>query len=74
MTKAIPGSKIVNAKNTRGYTVLDYLHYLNIEKKLILAEEKAVNDLYKFLCANEGVYSFYPKKCTDEHIKIQVNK
>ena len=70
----VPWTKIVNAKNTRGQTVLDYLHYLNINKKLIIEEEKGVNDLYYFLCANGGEYSYYPKECTKEFIKIQLNR
>ncbi|MBC7428305.1 MAG: hypothetical protein H7336_06820 [Bacteriovorax sp.] len=63
-------TKIINAKNSRGYTLLDYLNYLYVQKEFMAEEEKGINDLYKFLCDNGGVFSIYKKKCPPEYLKI----
>lgn len=56
--------RVVNAKNTRGWTTLDYLEYVLRENKLAMpAEAKGVNSLRKFLCDNGGAYSLFKKTC-----------
>lgn len=63
-------TKIINVKNSRGYTLLDYLIYLHVQREFMAEEEKGVNDFYKFLCDNGAVFSIYKRSCPPEHLKI----
>lgn len=55
--------KVVNAKNSRGHTILDYIDNMNNRKELIEEERESVNYLIKFLCDRGAVFSFSNKKC-----------
>ena len=56
--------KIVNAKNTMGYTILDYIDYLNSSGTLRPDERKDINGLITFLCERGAVFSHASnKKC-----------
>ena len=63
--------KVINAKNNRGWTVLDYLTYLLVNKKLAKEEEEGVNKFLKFACETGGKFEFYKdKKCPMEPVTI----
>jgi hypothetical protein len=64
-------TRIINATNSRGYTLLDYLIYLHAQREFMAEEEKGVNDFYKFLCDNGAVFSIYKKSCPPEYLKIK---
>lgn len=64
-------TRIINVKNSRGYTLLDYMIYLHAQREFIAEEERGVNDFYKFLCDNGAVFSIYKKSCPPEYLKIQ---
>lgn len=49
--------KAVNAKNTRGQTLLDYIEYMRKNNLFINEEKPAVNELIVFLCDNGAVFS-----------------
>ncbi|WP_343582803.1 hypothetical protein [Herbaspirillum sp.] len=54
----------VNARNTLGETVLDYLDHLVAIQSFYAPESKnAVAQITAFLCAKGGVYAKYGKKC-----------
>lgn len=63
--------KVINAKNSRGWTVLDYLQYLVANGKLAKEEEEGVNKFFKYVCESGGKFEFYKdKKCPMEPVKI----
>lgn len=63
--------KIINAKNTQGQTVLDYIQYVWSNGRYIKEEEPALNEFAKYLCDNGAEYStFKNKKCPAEYMKI----
>ena len=64
-------TSIINTKNSRGYTLLDYLIYLHAQREFMAEEEKGLNDFYKFLCDNGAVFSIYKKSCPPEYLKIK---
>jgi hypothetical protein len=54
---------VINAKNTRGETYLDYIETMS-ERHLFTTPEsmECVNKLVVFACKTGGVYSKYPAK------------
>lgn len=63
--------KIINAKNSRGYTTLDYIQYTYETKRYVTAEEPGLNLFIKFLCDSGAEFSFYPNKsCPMPYLKI----
>lgn len=55
---------VVNAKNTEGETVLDYLdHCITIGNFYSEGSKDAVARIISFLCSRGGVYSKYDRKC-----------
>jgi hypothetical protein len=55
---------VVNAKNTIGFTILDYIDWLDKSKGFMDEERDDMNDLIKFLCERGGKYSDAKhKKC-----------
>lgn len=63
--------KVLNAKNTRGQTVLDYIHQTFIKKYFLRQEEAALNKFIQYLCDNGAKYSYYAeKKCPAEYLYI----
>ena len=63
--------KIINSKNTKGQTILDYIHHVWSIKRYIKEEEPALNEFVKYLCDNGAEYStFKNKKCPAEYMKI----
>ena len=52
-------TKMLNAKNTRGHTTLDYLAYLVENRKFTQFQVDASPAFKKYLCANGAVYSVY---------------
>jgi hypothetical protein len=55
-------TKILNAKNTKGHTTLDYLHYMLENKKLTEKQINFSGEFINYLCANGAAYSHYPNK------------
>lgn len=63
--------KVINAKNSRGWTVLDYLYYLVENEKLAKEEEDGVNKFFKYVCESGGKFELYKdKRCPMEPVKI----
>ena len=55
--------KVVNAKNSKGETFLDYLESLNIQKDFNTVDTKAcANQLITFSCQTGGIYSIHKEK------------
>lgn len=53
---------IVNTKNTRGHTLLDYIDYLDRARELREEEREDINKLINFLCKRGGTYSYAKNK------------
>lgn len=49
--------KVINSKNTKGFTLLDYIVYLNKNKSYREEEVPDVNELVKFICDKGGTFS-----------------
>lgn len=63
--------KVLNAKNTRGQTVLDYIHQSFTERHFLRTEEVALNKFVQYLCDNGAKYSYYAdKKCPAEYLYL----
>jgi predicted dithiol-disulfide oxidoreductase (DUF899 family) len=62
--------KILNAKNTQGQTVLDYIQYIYSNKRFIPQEEAGLNTFIKYLCENGAEFSTYKKTCPAEYLKL----
>ena len=62
--------KILNAKDSRGQTLLDFMNVLYEKKTYMKQEEKPLNDLYQFLCENGAVASTTQRKCPAEYLSI----
>lgn len=63
--------KIINAKNTQGQTVLDYIQYALKNMNFVKEEEKGLNEFVKFLCENGAEFSKNPgRKCPVDYISI----
>ena len=71
--KKDPGTfkKIINSKNSRGQTVLDYIQYAFNNRRFANMEEKGLNEFIKFLCENGAEYSKSPgKRCPAEYLTL----
>lgn len=71
--KKDPGTfkKIINSKNSRGQTVLDYIQYAFNNRRFANIEEKGLNEFIKFLCENGAEYSKSPgKRCPAEYLTL----
>lgn len=56
--------KVVNAPNSRGFTMLDYIVYLNSSSQIREEERASTNELIIYLCNNGGVFTnFKNNKC-----------
>ncbi len=64
-------TKIINAKNSRGQTTLDYISFMVSNKNLLKIEEPGLNKFVKFLCDNGAVYSTEKRKCPAEYKIIE---
>ena len=70
---------MVNSKNTRGMTVLDYIEYNILQRKLIVPEAEGVSAFVGFICAEGGTYAVLKKRCaktqedTPEGIRLRLN-
>jgi hypothetical protein len=63
--------KVLNTKNTRGYTTLDYVKYCHDTLRFASVEEKGLNLYVKFLCENGAEYSLYNNAtCPVPYMKI----
>ena len=63
--------KIVNAKNSQGQTVLDYIQHAFNNRRFVSMEEKGLNEFIKFLCENGAEYSKSPgKRCPAEYLYL----
>lgn len=63
--------KVINAKNTRGQTVLDYIQQSFSEKHFLRTEEAALNKFIQFLCDNGAEYATTKnKKCPAEYLYL----
>lgn len=49
--------KVINAKNSRGQTFLDYIMYLRDTRQIIEEQKIAMNELIEFACTTGGVFS-----------------
>ncbi len=64
--------KVINAKNTTGYTTLDYVQYLNENGNYLKKYEAGINTFIQFLCDNGGEYSKYKSKVQCDGQKMAV--
>ena len=64
--------KIINAKNTSGFTSLDYVQHMFENRIYVKDVEKGMNEFIKYLCDNEATYSIYKekKKCDGKYLLI----
>lgn len=64
--------EILNAKNTEGYTTLDYVHYMVKNKNYTKVSENDLNEYIKYLCDNKAEYSFFKeKKCNGKKVILK---
>lgn len=65
--------KIINAKNTKGYTTLDYVQHMLENKIYVKDVEKGMNEFIKYLCDNGAVYSVYKdkRKCDGQYVVVK---
>lgn len=65
--------KIINAKNTRGYTTLDYVQLMLENKSYVKVVEKGMNEFIQYLCDNGAVYSIYKEKrqCDGKYVVVK---
>ena len=54
--------RILNARNTNGQTVLDYIQHSYSTRRFIKAEEAGLNKFVQFLCRNGATYAQYTNK------------
>ena len=64
-------TQILNAKNTKGYTTLDYLAYLVENKKFSQNQIDASENFRKYVCAHGGVYSIFSNKSCETAVAIK---
>jgi hypothetical protein len=62
---------ILNAKNTRGHTTLDYFHYLVENKEITKFQINFSGEFIKYLCTNGAEYSYYPHKACESPPGVQ---
>lgn len=63
--------KILNAKNTQGQTVLDYIQHSFSGRRFARQEEPGLNEFIKFLCANGAEYAQNKdRKCPGEYLYL----
>jgi len=64
---------IINAKNTLGYSTLDYVQYMIENRNYSKEYEVGINAFIKYLCDNGGEYSIYKsnKKCDGKLVVIK---
>lgn len=55
-------TRMINARNTFGYTTLDYVHYMVEKGKYIDSQKPHIGTFVDYLCSNGGVYAFYRNK------------
>ena len=65
--------QIINAKNTRGYTTLDYLQFMNDENIYSKEFEDGINIFIRYLCDNGGEYAIFKptKKCDGQRLIVK---
>jgi hypothetical protein len=56
-------AEAINAKNTLGHTLLDYIAYLRETGAFATTAENNINRMVAFACAHGGVYLHYEKSC-----------
>jgi hypothetical protein len=64
-------AKVLNAKNTKGHTTLDYLHYLLENKILTKKQINYSGEFINYLCAHGAEYSYYPDKACNSPSMVQ---
>ncbi len=64
--------RIINAKNTTGYTTLDYVQHMLENKSYVKVVENGLNQFIRYLCDNGAVYSIYKerRKCDGQHVPV----
>lgn len=64
--------KIINAKNTRGFTTLDYVQHMLENRIYVKVVEKGMNNFIQYLCDNGAVYSVYKDrmKCDGKYLLV----
>jgi hypothetical protein len=64
--------KIINAKNTKGLTTLDYVQHMLRNKIYVKEVEKGMNNFIQYLCENGAVYSIYRAeiRCDGNYIPV----
>lgn len=56
--------RVVNARNSRGHTLLDYIHWMELDKEIRPEEREDIDSLVKYACQRGGVYSaLTPRSC-----------
>ncbi len=65
--------KVINAKNTTGYTTLDYVQYMNDTGVYSKQYESGINIFIQYLCNNGGEYSKYKstRKCDGQKMAVK---
>ncbi len=63
--------EVLNAKNTLGWTVLDYIYFAYSTNRFVKIEEAGVNRFTEYLCDHGVTYSKYNKSCPAEQITIK---
>ena len=62
--------KILNSKDSRGNTLLDFTNILFDKNTYMKEEEKPLNEFYEFLCGNRALTSTTTRKCPVENLII----
>lgn len=56
-------AEAINAKNTLGHTLLDYIAYLQEQGKYAPSAKSDIDRMLAFACSHGGIYSHYEKSC-----------
>lgn len=71
---------ILNAKNTKGYTFLDYAEFLKQSNQVLASQQKSFSALVEFVSKEGGVYSRYrrdpnnPDRLVLQNEQLEVEK
>ena len=52
-------TRMINAKNTFGYTTLDYVQHMTENGRYVDSQKPHLATFIDYLCSNGGVYSYY---------------
>ncbi len=55
-------TRMINAKNTQGHTMLDYVQYMVESGRYVESQKPHIGTFIDYLCSNGGVHAFYKNK------------